>query len=86
MKTISAMIAFGIIVTIPAWAHAEARIVTLKKVEKDLYQTNDGAFIETSGCYVEANEEPAVLNYEKYACNNTIRFGTKKTCEVVSVF
>ena len=67
-------------------AHAEISIVNIKKVEKDLYKTRDGLYIETHACYEHADGDNAVLDYEKYACNNSLRFGSDRSCKVLYVF
>jgi hypothetical protein len=67
-------------------AHAETNQVNVKKVEQDLYQTSDGLYIETRFCAVDTKGDKAVLNYEKYACKNSLRFSSNETCEVQLVF
>lgn len=86
MKNIRTFIALGIGMILSMWAHAETNRVNVKKVEQDLYRTSDGLYIETRFCAVDTNGDSAVLNYEKYACNNSLRFSSDKTCEVQSVF
>jgi hypothetical protein len=69
-----------------AWAHAEVNQVNVKKLEPNLYQTSDGLYIETRSCNVDTDGDKAVLTYEKYACNNNLRFSSDKTCEVEFVY
>jgi len=84
-KTIPA-IALCIGMTLSTWAHAEISIVTVKKVEQDLYKTGDGQYIETTSCHVEADGESAVLDYVKYACHNNLQFDPSISCKVQRVF
>lgn len=86
MNTIRTLIALGTGVILSMGAHAETNQVNVKKVEQDLYQTSDGLYIETRFCAVDTNGDKAVLNYEKYACKNNLRFSSNKTCEVQFVY
>ena len=86
MNKIRTLIALGTGMILSMAAHAETSQVNVKKVEQDLYQTSDGLYIETRFCAVDTNGDNAVLNYEKYACNNKLRFSSHKTCEVQFVF
>lgn len=87
MEKAGIAIVAGILMSLSVCAHAEIKIVNVKKVDKDIYKTSDGAYIETSYCYVETSGENAVLNYEKYACGNNIKFiNAKTTCEVIAFF
>ncbi len=86
MKTKYVVIAGLMGVTLSSMAKADINLVMVNKVGKNLYQSSDGKFIETSGCYAEAENDKAVLVFEKYACNNTIRFSSKKMCEVLDVY
>jgi len=69
----------------PLLAQAEINKVNIKKVEQDLYQASDGSYIQTSNCFVDANGSDAVLKFEKYACNNNLRFNAQTICEVIDV-
>ena len=86
MNKIRTLIALGTGMILSMAAHAETNQVNVKKVEQDLYQTSDGLYIETRFCAVDTNGDNAVLNYEKYACNNKLGFSSNKTCEVHFVF
>jgi hypothetical protein len=86
MNTIRTLIALGTGMILSMEAHAETNQVNVKKVEQDLYQTSDGLYIETRFCAVDTNGDKAVLNYEKYACKNNLRFSSNKTCEVQFVY
>jgi len=86
MRKIRIFIALGTGMILSMWAHAETNQVNVKKVEQDLYQTSDGLYIETRFCAVDTKGDNAVLNYEKYACTNNLRFSSNKTCEVEFVF
>jgi hypothetical protein len=78
-------LASGMILSLSA--HAEINPVNVRKVEQDRYQTADGSYIETKNCFVDAQGDNAVLNYEQYACTNNLRFiSADQTCEVVFVF
>lgn len=65
---------------------AEINRVTLNKVSPNLYQTSDGAYIETNNCFADAKGIEAVLKFERYACNNNLRFSEQAICEVIDVF
>jgi len=79
------LIVTSIVLSFPMWANAEIRKVTIKKVEQDLYQTSDGALIQTNYCFAEASGNDAVLKFTKYACHNTLRFDAQTLCEVIDV-
>lgn len=85
MKKIHTAIVACAAMSLHMLAHAEINRVNIKKVEQDLYQTSDGAYIQTNHCYADANGDDAVLNFEKYACNNNLRFNEETVCEVVDV-
>jgi len=86
MNKIRTFVALGTGMILSMLAHAETNQVNVKKVEQDLYQTSDGLYIETRFCAVDTYGDNAVLNYEKYACKNSLRFSSNETCEVQLVF
>ena len=85
MEKIRAVILGCILMPLSMWAHADITKVHIKKVEQDLYQTSDGAYIQTNGCYADADGKDAVLKFVKYGCDNNLRFDDKTICEVVDV-
>ena len=86
MNNISITFMLCLIAMLATPAQAEINLVTVSKIEPNLYRTSDGLYIETSSCFVEAAREVAVLDYEQYACNNTLRIGKGKVCKVQYVF
>jgi hypothetical protein len=85
MERIRTVIIGCILMSLSPWAHADISKVNVKKIEQDLYLTSDGSYIQTNACYVEADGKDAVLKFEKYACDNNLRFNETTTCEVVGV-
>ena len=67
-------------------AHAEMYAVQVKRIDKDLYKTDQGVYIQTRYCYVHAYGEKAVLKYEPYGYDNKLIFEDDDTCDVVKVF
>lgn len=86
MNTKNGMLACMVLMTLPALANADINLIAVNKIGKNLYQSSDGKFIQTESCYEDAKNVQAVLVYEKYACHNTIRFGSDKYCDVQNVY
>lgn len=85
MKKLLALISFVIFLLASATA-AESLKVTVKRIGENLYKTDTGLYIETSGCTEEVVENKAVLKYEKNSDNNKIIFENGSSCAVVIVF
>ncbi len=65
---------------------AEMYKVTVRRIDKDLYKTSDGVYIQTKYCYEYAYGDDAVLIYEKYSYDNKLVFHNGTVCEVEKVF
>jgi hypothetical protein len=65
---------------------AEMYKVTVKRIDKDLYKTSEGVYIQTKYCYEYAYSDDAVLIYEKYSYDNKLVFDNGTVCEVEKVF
>ncbi len=67
-------------------ASAEMYAVNVKRIDKDLYKTDDGVFIQTKYCYEYSYGDDAVLKYEPYAYDNKLIFDSGEVCDVEKVF
>lgn len=67
-------------------AAAEMYAVNVRRIDKDLYKTSDGVYIQTKYCYEYAYGDDAVLIYEKYSYDNKLVFDNGTVCEVEKVF
>ncbi|MDO4223786.1 MAG: hypothetical protein Q4D05_07160 [Acinetobacter sp.] len=68
-------------------AYAEFYKVNVKRIDSNLYQTNDKrVLIVTKYCYEYAYWENAILQYEKNSYDNKIIFENGQTCEVKDVY
>lgn len=85
----NAAIRVGIVVALLAVAGsaaAEMYAVNVRRIDKDLYKTSDGVYIQTKYCYEYAYGDDAVLIYEKYSYDNKLVFDNGTVCEVEKVF
>lgn len=82
---IRAVIALALLAAAGA-ASAEMYAVNVKRIDKDLYKTDDGVYIQTKYCYEYTYGDDAVLRYEPYSYDNKLIFDSGTTCEVVKVF
>lgn len=55
----------------------------IKKIDKDLYKTSNGVYVETKYCYHYTYGEDAVLKWEGKYGTNTIIWDDDSTCTVV---
>ena len=67
-------------------AHAEMYAVQVKRIDKDLYKTDQGVYIQTKYCYRYAYGDEAVLSYDQYGYDNKLIFDDGDVCDVVKVF
>ena len=67
-------------------AHAEMYVVQVRRIDQDLYKTDEGVYIQTRYCYRYAYGEEAVLKYEQYSYDNKLIFDDGEVCEVKKVF
>jgi len=67
-------------------AIAETTKVLVKRAGENLYKTETGLYIETTGCIEVVEENKAVLKYEKGSDKNEIVFENGTSCPVVIVF
>lgn len=75
-----------IALTSPSVANAEVYQVYVKRIDKDLYKTSEGMFIETQYCYHYTYGEDAILKYEPYSYDNKIIFDNDQSCTVKRIF
>lgn len=86
MKTKRTLLAtFFLIIASPS-AAAEVYKIYVKRVDSNLYRTDEGVFIETQYCYHYSYGEEAILKYEQYSYDNTIIWEDNTTCNVKRVF
>jgi len=62
------------------------KLTGVKRVEKDLYKTDDGIYIETKYCYQYAYGEDAVLKWEGKYGDNKIIWDDDSSCEVKDIW
>ena len=74
------------LLTVAASASAEMYAVNVKRIDKDLYKTDEGVYIQTKYCYEYAYSEDAVLKYDPYDYDNKLIFDSGDTCDVEKVF
>ena len=67
-------------------AMAEYYKVNVRRVDKDLYKTSTGLFIQTKYCYEYAYGDDAVLKYEQYSYDNKLIFDSGTSCDIEKVF
>lgn len=67
-------------------ACAEMYKVTVRRIDKDLYKTSEGVYIQTKYCYEYAYGDDAVLRYEPYSYDNKLIFDNGTVCDVEKVF
>ena len=77
------LIAFGIL---PAISNAEYYKVTVKRIDENLYKTQEGLYIETKYCFEYASGEDAILKYDQYSYENKLIFDNGTSCAVSKVF
>lgn len=82
---IRAGIAVGLL-AVAGSAMAEMYKVTVRRIDKDLYKTSEGVYIQTKYCYEYAYGDDAVLIYDKYSYANKLVFDNGAVCEVEKVF
>lgn len=71
---------------LPVTVLAEFYKVEITRLDRNLYKTSDGVYIETKYCYEYARREEAVLSYEQYSYNNKLIFKNGQQCDVARVF
>lgn len=67
-------------------AGAEVFKVNVRRLDQDLYRTDEGIYIQTRYCYEYAYGDDAILKYEEYSYDNKLIFDNGEVCEVVKVF
>jgi len=60
--------------------------VNVRRVEKDIYRTDTGYYIQTRYCLQLALGEDAILRYEPMSFENHLIFQDRTTCDVAKVF
>lgn len=85
LPALRAVIAIVLLVLTGA-VSAEMYKVNVRRIDKDLYKTSDGVYIQTKYCYEYAYGDDAVLRYEKYSYDNKLIFDNGTVCEFEKVF
>ena len=85
-RTSFAVAVVWILLTAASPVRAEMYTVEVRRIDQDLYKTDEGVYIQTRYCYVHAYGEKAVLKYEPYGYDNKLIFEDDDTCDVVKVF
>lgn len=67
-------------------ASAEMYAVNVRRIDKDLYKTDEGVYIQTKYCYEYTYGDDAVLKYEPYGYDNKLIFDSGSVCDVEKVF
>lgn len=80
------LVAAVALLVVTGTAAAEMYAVNVKRVDKDLYKTDQGVYIQTKYCYEYAYGDDAVLKYEPYGYDNKLIFDSGEVCEVEKVF
>ncbi len=66
--------------------YAEMYTVNVRRIDKDLYKTSEGVYIQTKYCYEYTYGDDAVLKYEPYGYDNKLIFDSGEVCDVEKVF
>lgn len=69
-----------------AAASAEMYAVNVRRIDKDLYKTDEGVYIQTKYCHEYTYGDDAVLRYEPYGYDNKLIFDSGEVCDVEKVF
>lgn len=67
-------------------AYAEYYKVNVKRVDQDLYKTDNGLYIQTQFCYEYTFGDNAVLKFQQYSYDNKLIFDSGTSCDVKKVF
>ncbi len=86
MKRMKSVVLGVALVAVTFAASAEVYQVYVKRIDKDLYRTSEGVYIETQYCYHYSYGEDAILKYEQYGYDNKIIWEDDSTCDVKRVF
>ena len=85
MKKLS--MAFVGVLLVASLASAEYyKLSGVKRVDKDLYKSSDGTYIETKFCYHYTYGEDVVVKWEGPYGNNKIIWNDDSTCDVKRMF
>lgn len=63
-------------------AHAEMYKVNVKRIDQDLYKTQEGVYIQTRYCYEYTYGDDAIYN----TSTQKLIFNSGTTCDVAKVF
>ena len=85
-RTSFAVAVVWILLTAASPVRAEMYTVEVRRIDQDLYKTDEGVYIQTRYCYRHAYGDDAVLKYEQYSYDNKLIFDDGEVCEVVKVF
>ena len=85
-RTSFAVAVVWILLTAASPVRAEMYTVEVRRIDQDLYKTDEGVYIQTRYCYRYAYGDEAVLKYEQYGYDNKLIFDDGDVCDVVKVF
>ena len=85
-RTSFAVAVVWILLTAASPVRAEMYTVEVRRIDQDLYKTDEGVYIQTRHCYRYTYGEEAVLKYEQYSYDNKLIFDDGESCEVEKVF
>ena len=60
--------------------------VNVRRLDKDMYRTDTGYYIQTRYCFQLTLGEDAILRYEPYSYDNKLIFQDRTVCDVQKVF
>ena len=80
------MVIAALLLGVAGVAGAEVFKVNVRRLDQDLYRTDEGIYIQTRYCYEYAYGDDAILKYEEYSYDNKLIFDNGEVCEVVKVF
>jgi hypothetical protein len=87
MRNLGRVLAVSTFLLVSAAVADLYKVDIAKRVDKDLYVTNDKMYIETRFCFHYTFGETAVLKWEgQYSFNNKIIWDDNSSCEVKKIF
>ncbi len=86
MKKWKGVVITALLLCVAGAVGAEVFKVNVRRLDKDLYRTDEGIYVQTRYCYANAYGDDAILKYEPYSYDNKLIFDDGEVCEVVKVF
>ena len=72
-----------ILLVLPFIVSAEMYKVNVKRVDSNLYKTDENVYIKTKYCYEYSYGDEAILKYDSYSYDNKLIFvNSGTTCDV----